>query len=146
MAKRSIRTLFAALILTTVAGAALAQGPLHKQLYFTINVPYKLRMGDYMLPSGYYTLRQVSANDLNLFWLFQGDTGHTPIAAIRTVRRDLSVKGYTSRTEMVWRMDEESSTPSIPVVKGFQIPGEDGWEIIAVVPRGEGHHILARVR
>jgi hypothetical protein len=140
--------IIAALILSTVglAGTGVAQGILHRELYFTVSVPYRLRMGDYLLPAGYYTLKQVSANDLNLFFLYQGDKRHSPIAAVRTVRVSHAVSGYANDTEMRWNIDEESGTRVVPIIHGWEIPGEDGWEIISVVPRGDGHRTLARAR
>jgi hypothetical protein len=148
MVKRSTRVIIAALILSTVGliGTGVAQGISHKELYFTVSVPYRLRMGNYLLPAGYYTLKQVSANDLNLFFLYQGDKRHSPIAAVRTVRVDNTVRGYSDDTDMTWKIDEESGTRVVPVISGWEIPGEDGWEIISVVPRGDGRRMLAKAR
>jgi hypothetical protein len=123
-----------------------AHAQLHKKVWFEINSPYRLRMGKYVLPPDRYYLYQVSANDLNLFFLFKGDMRHTPIAAIRTVRVINSVRGYPDKTYVEWVMDRESSESAIPVVTGWEIPGEDGWEIIAVVPRYGGNGVLARSR
>jgi hypothetical protein len=134
-----------ALLVAVCGGVASAQGPIQKRVNFSINVPYKLRMENYTLPSGNYILHQVNANDLNLFALYQGDMQHSPIAMIRTVRRDYSARHYPDRTDIRWVIDE-SDQDTLPVVTGWDIPGEDGWQIIAVVPRHHGRAVLTRVR
>jgi len=147
MTKR-ILVLVAALLVagTVMTSSGNAQGPLHKQVRFSINVPYRLRMGHYMLPPGNYTLYQISANDLNLFLLYQGGLNHTPIAAIRTVRIDHAHNnGYVNHTEMRWRIDEDRRGNEAPVITGFEIPGEDGWQIISVVQRSGGRKVMQRV-
>jgi len=119
-------------VLGTVTG--LGQGPLHKQVNYTINVPYSLRKADYMLPSGKYILYQINQNDLNLFALYQGNMMHSPIALIRTTRIDYHATSYPEKTRMLIEIDE-SSLDAHPVLRGWNIPGDDGWEIIGVVPR-----------
>jgi hypothetical protein len=101
-------------------------------------------MQNYMLPPGDYVLYQISANDLNLFALYQHDKRRSPIAMIRTVRRIHNVD-YPDHTVVTWKFDE-SSTSENPVVTGWEIPGEDGWQVIAVVPRGRGKQLLSRIR
>jgi hypothetical protein len=115
-------------------GAASAQGPLHKQVNYTINVPYALRKANYMLPAGKYILYQVNQNDLNLFALYQGDMMHSPIAMLRTTRIYYQATGYPEETRMLIGIDE-SSADAHPVLRGWNIPGDDGWEIIGVVPK-----------
>jgi len=81
------KAVLSAIMLATVwIGVTCGQGPLHKQVNYTINVPYALRKANYLLPPGRYILYQVSQNDLNLFALYQGDMMHSPIAVIRTTR------------------------------------------------------------
>src|SRR6266700_1480617 len=102
-----------------------AQGPIHKQLFFDINVPYQLRMTDYIIPEGHYILRQMDANDINLFALYQGDMMHAPIAMVRTVRIPyISLSDTPQKTEIMIREDE-SSPDATPIVRGWTIPGED---------------------
>ena len=124
-----------AIMLATVwIGVTFGQGPLHKQVNYTINVPYALRKANYLLPPGRYILYQVSQNDLNLFALYQGDMMHSPIAVIRTTRIIYHATGYPEETKMLISYDE--SSPDVhPVLRGWNIPGDDGWEIIGVVPR-----------
>lgn len=116
------------------AGAVFAQGPLHKQVYYTINVPYALRKANYMLPPGKYILYQINGNDLNLFALYQGDMMHSPIAMVRTTRIGYQATGYPEETRILMGIDE-SSADAHPVIRGWNIPGDDGWEIIGVVPK-----------
>jgi hypothetical protein len=134
----------AAMLLTVLIAAGPAQASIKTQLHFEINVPYRIRMGNYVLPPDKYYLYQVDKNDLNLFFLFRGDMRHTPIAAVRTVRVDHSIDGYPQKTEIDWVMDEHGSYP-LPVVTGWDLPGHDGWQIIGVVPRGHGHEVMAKV-
>jgi len=115
-------------------GSGRSQGPLHKQIYYTINAPYALRKANYLLPPGNYILYQINQNDLNLFALYQGDMMHSPIAMIRTTRIIYQVTGYPEDTRMLISYDE-SGPDAHPVLRGWNVPGDDGWEIIGVVPR-----------
>jgi len=131
------------MILAASLGMALAQGPLRKQVNYDINVPYAMRMANYMLPAGHYVLKQVSNNDLNLFALYQGDMMHSPIAMIRTTRIEYSNGRWPEKTRMLLTIDE-SSLDAHPVLRGWNIPGEAGWEVITVVPRHS--RLLTRIR
>lgn len=135
--------LAAILIFTATASLAFAQGPIQKRVKYTINVSHALRMGDYMLPAGTYVLYQVSQNDLNLFALYQRDMTHSPIAMIRTARIEYQGSDYPEKTNIMLDIDE-SSADVHPVLRGWNIPGEDGWEIISVVPKND--RILTRVK
>jgi hypothetical protein len=148
MVNRLKRTAAAVFVALTLLGAtSFAQG-LHKKVYFSINVPYRLQMGDYILRPGTYTLRQVSPNDVNLFFMFEGrDRRGTPIAAIRTVRVDRSVHGsYPDDAQVQWKIDESSVPGKDAVITGWDIPGEDGWEIISVRLRRSSPAIVAMRR
>ncbi|HEX8183196.1 MAG TPA: hypothetical protein VF747_00545 [Blastocatellia bacterium] len=135
--------LLAILAMTALASVATAQGPLQKRVNYTINVSHALRMGDYMLPPGRYVLYQASQNDLNLFALYQDEMTHSPIAMIRTARIEYHGDQYPSKTRMMLDIDE-ASADAHPVLRGWNIPGEDGWEIISVVSKNDG--VLTRVR
>jgi hypothetical protein len=126
--------IFMAALLFVGAGSSFAQGPLHKEVYYTINVPYSLRKANYMLPPGRYILYQINANDLNLFALYQGDMMHSPIAMVRTTRIYYAATGYPDETKMLMGTDE-SSAGAHPVIRGWNVPGDDGYEIIGVVSR-----------
>ncbi|PYP89887.1 MAG: hypothetical protein DMF61_01415 [Blastocatellia bacterium AA13] len=137
MSTRSSRVLGIVVVLAALMATAFAQGPLRKTVYFSINAPYELRMGHYVLPMGTYTFRQANENDLNLFMMYKGDAKeamlHSPIAVVRTVRVDHASNRYPSHTQIRWKLDE-NSVDGVPVVTGWDIPGDDGWQIISVVP------------
>jgi hypothetical protein len=135
--------LVAIMIITAAASVAFAQGPLQKRVNYTINVSHALRMGDYMVPAGRYVLYQVNQNDLNLFALYQDEMTHSPIAMIRTIRVEYQGTNYPEKTKMMLDIDE-SSADAHPMLRGWNIPGEDGWEIISVVSKNDG--VLTRVK
>ena len=137
------RALAAFIVLTAITAMALAQGPVHKRVNYTINVSHSLRMGDYMLPPGRYVIYQMNQNDTNLFALYQNDMTSSPVAMIRTTRVEYQIGETPSKTGMVMDVDE-SSRDVHPTLRGWNIPGEDGWEIISVVPKRNG--VLSRIR
>lgn len=124
-------------ILIVTAMTIFGQGPLQKRVDFSINTPFAIRMGDYLLPPGNYVLRQVTENDLNLFALHPGDLTHEPIAMIRTARVDFQSGKYPEHTKLFVEMDE-ASPANEPVLQGWVIPGMDGWEVIGVVEKKKG--------
>ena len=124
---------------------ALAQGPLQKRMDFNINVSYRLRMQNYMLPAGNYILHQMRTDQPSIFALYEGDMRHSPIAMIQTVRISHSPMEFPDKASMRWHIDESSSN-SDPVITGWDIPGDDGWEIISVVPDKNARNPLTRVR
>ena len=132
-------------VMASLGASALAQGPLQKRMDFTINVPYHLRMQNYMLPAGTYILHQISQSESSIYALYQGDMRHSPIAAVQTVRINYTTMRYPDRAAMHWHIDE-STLNADPVITGWDIPGDDGWEIIAVVPNKNGRNVLTRVR
>jgi hypothetical protein len=96
---------------------ALAQGPLHKRVNFTVNVPFELKKGRAVLPPGNYVLFQINTNDPQLFALYQEDMTHAPIAMIRTTRIDYSARRYPSKTRLL--MDTDESWPQkYPTLEG----------------------------
>jgi len=134
MASRLKDTALVAIFIGATASLSVAQGgPLLKRINYSINVAYGLRTSDHTFPAGDYVLRQISANDLNLFWLYPKNTSHGPIATIRTTQIDYSAGTYPEHTEMLVDM-VESNTGDHPVLRGWTIPGE-GWEIIGVVAK-----------
>ncbi len=110
-----------------------AQGPIHKQVIFTINAPFEMHKSGVILPAGKYVLYQVSANDLNLFALYKENLSHSPLAMVRTTRIDYHTNEYPDETKMLVNTDEEANE-NVPTINGWTIPGMDGWEIIATVP------------
>src|SRR5438105_553575 len=93
--------LAAVLMTAAVATTAFGQGPLQKRVDFSINVPYAVRMGNYILPAGDYVLHQVMMNDLNLFALHPRDLTHEPIAMIRTTRIEYQATRYPEKTKLI---------------------------------------------
>jgi len=130
-------------VMTLVSSLAFAQGPMQKRINYTINVPYKLRMGDYMLSPGRYVLYQVSFYDPNQFALYAEDMTHSPVAMIRTTRIQYMTTNYPSKTRMLLDIDE-SGNAADPVIRGWTIPGEDGWQILSVVAKND--HYMTRVK
>jgi hypothetical protein len=129
--------LTALLMIGVAVVPALAQGPLHKRVNFTINVPFELKRGEAVLPPGNYVLFQINISDPQLFALFQEDLTHAPIAMIRTTRIDYSANRYPRKTRLL--MDTDESWPQkYPVLEGWNIPGDDGWEVISTVTRLRG--------
>jgi len=141
MSSKLINSMLLAVVICAAASLTLAQGPMQKRVNYSINVRHALRVGDYMLPPGDYVLYQISQNDLNLFGLYVKDLRHGPIAMIRTVRIDYS-DDYPGHTRMLLDI-KESSAEAYPVLRGWNIAGEDGWEIIGVIARNEA---LTRIK
>jgi len=122
--------LFAAAPLMSVS----AQGPLLKQVHFTINSPFVMNNSSAVFPAGTYILHQVNQNDSTLFALHQEDLRHSPIAMVKTVRIDYRGDRYPGEDNMLLSNDEEA-TNSLPIIGGWNIAGDDGWEIIATIPK-----------
>ena len=114
-----------------------AQGPMLKQVNFSINTPYALQVGEYLLPAGNYVLQQVLQNDPNLFALHPQDLSKEPIAMIRTVRVSFPPASLPEDTKIFVDVDERIPNTH-PVVQGWTIPGTDGWEVIGVVEKKKG--------
>jgi hypothetical protein len=133
---KALKNMALAAVLMIIAAPAMvvsAQGPLHKRVNFSVNVPFRLDDRGVILPAGNYVLFQVLQNDLNLFALYRENLMHSPIAMVRTSRIDYQPGEYPDDTEMLLDSDIESDR-TLPVIEGWTIPGMDGWEIIAVVP------------
>lgn len=109
-----------------------ASAQLRKQVYFTISAPFELKTSNTVLPAGNYILYQISTANPNLFALYREDMQHSPIAMISTVRIDYSATRYPSKTRVLTDIDE-TSDQGYPVIQGWNIPGDDGWEVIAGV-------------
>jgi hypothetical protein len=114
--------------------SASADGPLLKQIHFTINSPFALNNGRAVFPAGTYILHQVNQNDSNLFALHQDNLTHSPVAMVRTARIDYRHTNYPGEDTMLLTNDEEA-TNALPIIAGWNIAGDDGWEIIATVPK-----------
>ena len=135
----------AGLVLLMSALTSYAQGPLQKQVFYTINADHALKLGSYILPPGKYELFQINQNNPNLFALYRENKMHSPIAMIYTTRIDYQSINYPKKTTIMLTIDEENrGRDNLPVLKGWTIPGFDGWEIIGVVEKKRG--LLARAK
>ena len=142
MFSRLRKTAFIAVLICAIAPLTLAQGALqHKRVNYSINVEY--RLGDYVLPAGDYVLYQILANDQNLFGLYEKETGREPVAVIRTARIHYSASRYPGDTKVLIGMAESDREP-YPVLQGWAIPGDSGWEIISVVSKND--KVLTRIK
>jgi len=136
--------LIGVLLIAMVGTGVFAQSAVPRIVHYGINVQYKMRVGDYMLPPGNYVLSQVFQSDPNLYYLHPVNLTHEPIAAIRTARVSFNGRIHQPGGTQIWvDNDEESSSNSIPVLKGWAMGGEDGWEIISVTP--SKHSTLVRI-
>ena len=136
--------LAAIMFVAAVASMTFAQGPVQKRINYAINVPFAVRMGDYMLPAGRYVLYQINGNDLNLFALYKNDMTHSPVAMIRTTRIEYQRSDEQPSGTRVMLDIDDSSSDAHPVLRGWNIPGDDGWEVISVVPKNRD--VLTRIR
>jgi hypothetical protein len=116
--------------------AATAQ--LGQRLDFEINVPYRLRMQNIVLPEGKYILKRVNPNNISLFFLYREDLTRPPIAVVSTV--PIGGSRFPDDAAVVWHIDEEDPR-SIPIITGWHIPGYTGWEIVGVVPKANGNRL-----
>lgn len=131
---RNIAIVAAVLFLAAPWMSASAQGPLLKQIHFTINSPFSLNNSGAVFPAGKYILHQVNQNDSNTFALHQQDLTHSPVAMVRTIRIDYRGTDYPGDDTMLLSNDDEDVN-ALPVIGGWNIAGDDGWEIIATVPK-----------
>ena len=126
---RIVHALLVVALLTVIAAA---QGPLQEKVHYTISVPHAVAIGGYLLPPGRYVLHQANTTDLNLFALYRNDLTGSPIALIRTARVRPRSGGEVPNDTKI-RLDfDEASADARPVLLGWTVPGEDGFEVIAV--------------
>ena len=109
-----------------------AQGPVIKRVDFMVNGPFQVKNSNVVLPAGKYILLQVFQQHPDVFYLYQNDLMHEPIATVQTTRIDYSPTRYPGNTKMLVDMNEETMTAT-PVIEGWNIPGYDGWEITSTV-------------
>lgn len=126
-------TLAAAVLIAAAVMPVLAQGPVQARIHFTISSPFELKRANVVLPAGHYVLYQISRSDRHLFGLYRDDMTHPPIAMIRTTRIDY-VGRWPDKTRMLMDIDE-GSPQNYPVLEGWNVPGEDGFEVISVVAK-----------
>lgn len=127
------RPFFATLVVALVAAAAAAQGPLQQKAHYTINVAHELVVGGYALPAGSYELYQVNVTDPSLFALYERGMRHSPLALVKTTRVEAREGDAAPAGDAAVRLDfDETTAEATPVLRGWTIPGQDGYEITAV--------------
>jgi hypothetical protein len=134
-------SLAAVFLIAATVVPGLAQGPLHKRVNFTVDVPFELKEANTLLPAGSYVLFQLNTSDPHLFALYRDDMTHPPIAMIRTMRINNSTR-WPSKAKVLLDIDESSAQNHL-MLEGWNIPGDDGWEVISVVT---SHGTLTRSR
>ena len=132
-----------ALFLCAIA-PAFAQGPTQTKINFSITTPFELKKGSgYILPAGNYILFRFEANNRNLFALYRDSMRHSPIAMIQTAPVLYTLGWRPGHTKLLMSTDE-SSPQTIAVLDGWNVPGEDGWEVISTVTRHHGFSTKVR--
>jgi hypothetical protein len=126
------RIIHATLVVVLLTAAVAAQGPLQEKVHYTISVPHAIALGGYLLPPGRYVLYQANTTDLNLFALYRNDLTGSPIALIRTARVQPRSSGEFPKDTKIRLEFDEDSADARPVLRGWTVPGEDGFEVIAV--------------
>jgi hypothetical protein len=120
------------LLMTAPLLSVSAQGPIIKRVDFMVSGPFQVKNSNVVLPAGKYILLQVFQQHPDVFYLYQNDLMHEPIATVQTTRIDYSPTRYPRKTKMLVDMNEETIT-EMPVIEGWNIPGYDGWEITSTV-------------
>jgi len=123
----------AILLMTTMIFSGFGQVPTRTKLHFTINVPYALRMGDYTLAPGKYVLFQDSKNP-SLFALYSQNLAREPIAMIYTTQSRYWTIPNDRQTKITLEIDEASGDAH-PILRGWNVPFADGWDIVSVVAK-----------
>lgn len=125
------------ILIITMGSMAQAQGPLRKVIHFSINVNYAFTNSDLILPPGDYTLHQINQDDTSIFALYEGhNRKRSPLAMIKTVRIEYRASKYPEDTALLYNLMAARSEP-LPVVHGWTLPGELGWEIISIVSKSD---------
>ena len=143
--RNSVNRLLAATLMALAVSLSVgAQNPLHKKVNYSIDTEFELRMGDYILPAGKYVLFQIDLDNPNLFGLYRGDLTKEPVALIKTVRKTYPTGDFPDKTKIKLVMDEENPRrETVQVLKGWTVPGTDGYEIVGVVEKSKGLLIRA---
>jgi len=123
--------------------ASFGQVPTRTLIHFTISVPVAVTIGNYLLAPGTYVLYQDSQVP-DRFALYRDNLTKAPIAQITTTQTPYWAVRNDRQTRIELRMAE---TPAgvRPVVKGFNVPFADRWNIVSVVAKRDSAYIT-RIR
>lgn len=122
--------ILATLLFCAMEAPALAE-PSQMRINFTISSPFELKNGQIVLPAGKYVLFQLWPNDRQLFALYRDDLTHPPIAILRTTRIHHFLGSMPDKVRMLLDTDEVSPQ-AYPVLQGWNVAGDDGFQIINV--------------
>jgi|SRR5262245_34484224 len=135
--------LAAALLMTSISISSLGQVPSRTIVHFTINVPFSVTMGNYLLAPGKYVLYQDS-QARELFALYPENLAREPIAQILTTRTPYWAVRNDRETRVELKMGETKAGVH-PVLKGFNVPTADRWDIVSVVAKHDTGY-MTRIR
>jgi hypothetical protein len=136
----SFKGVFVAAVLgASIAVSSLGQVPSRTIVHFTISVPTAVTIGNYVLAPGTYVLYQDS-QARELFALYPGSLAKEPIAQILTTRTPYWAVRNNRQTRIELKM-VESRSGLMPVVKGFNVPWADRWDIVSVVAKRDSGYM-----
>jgi len=125
--------LAAALLVIASTVASFGQVPTRTMVHFTISVPFTVTIGNYLLAPGTYVLYQ-DGQVPDRFALYRDNLTREPIAQIFTTRTPYWAVRNDRETRVELKM-AETPAGARPVVRGFNVPFADRWNILSVVAR-----------
>ena len=126
-------------LMLPVTVTSFGQVPTRTLVHFTINVPFPVTMGNCLLASGTYVLYQNSQVP-EMFALYRDNLSHEPIAQILTTQTPYWAVRNDRETRVELKMTE-SSSGARHVLKGFNVPFADRWDIVSVVAKNNSRYI-----
>jgi len=131
-------------LMCTMTAAFAQGGPTQRKISFTVDKPFELkRSGGVVLPPGHYVLFRFETDNRHLFALYRDDLTHPPIAMIQTIPILYNTRIRVPGKTRVLLEPDESSSQTTPVLEGWNVPGEDGFEVIRVVTGGDALRAIA---
>src|SRR5262245_48886370 len=121
-------------LLDTALFSANGQVPQQEKIHFDAHKTCQLKGTNILLPPGHYILFQIKPNDRYQSALYQGDMTHSPVAMSQAVRIYYSLGKLPGKAQMLMEPDE-SSPQNTPVLEGWNVPGDYGWEVMRVTPK-----------
>jgi hypothetical protein len=130
----------AAVLLVASAATSFGQVPTRTMVHFTIRVPVAVTIGNYALAPGTYVLYQDS-QVADMFALYRDNMSHPPIAQILTTQTPYWAVPQNRETRVELRMTE-SNYGVRPVIKGFNVPFADRWNVVSVIAKHNSRYIM----